>query len=77
MRITSKKIIAILSCLMIGATMLVGCSSSNEKSEEESNSDSKNKLIVGVSTEYYPWCFKENDENKGFEVDVWKEIEMR
>ena len=46
MRITSKKIIAILSCLMIGATMLVGCSSSNEKSEEESNSDSKNKLIL-------------------------------
>lgn len=77
MRITSKKIIAILSCLMIGATMLVGCSSSNEKSEEESNSDSKNKLIVGVSTEYYPWCFKENDENKGFEVDVWKEIGKR
>ena len=77
MGVTSKKITTILSSLMIGVTMLVGCSSSSEKSEEASNTDGKEKLVVGVSTEYYPWCFKENDENKGFEVDVWKEIGKR
>lgn len=65
MGVTSKKITTILSSLMIGVTMLVGCSSSSEKSEEASNTDGKEKLVVGVSTEYYPWCFKENDENKG------------
>ncbi|MEG2246791.1 transporter substrate-binding domain-containing protein [Clostridium sp.] len=73
----SKKIIMILSSLMIGVTMLTGCSTSNEQSEEGANKDGGEKLIVGVSTEYSPWCFKENDENKGFEVDVWKEIGKR
>ncbi|SFJ52653.1 putative amino-acid transport system substrate-binding protein [Terrisporobacter glycolicus] len=77
MGVKIKKIITVLSSLMIGVTMLVGCSGSNDKSQDSSNKDSKEKLVVGVSTEYYPWCFKENDENKGFEVDVWKEIGKR
>lgn len=74
MAVTSKKIITILSSIMIGATMLVGCGKSEGDVAE---ADGKEKIIVGVSTEYSPWCFKENDENKGFEIDVWEEIGKR
>lgn len=77
MGVKSKKLVAILSTLVLGMTVLTGCSSSEEQKKEVSNTESKEKLVVGVSTEYYPWCFIESEENKGFEVDVWKEIGKR
>lgn len=77
MGIAKKRLFTILSSLMIGATVLTGCSSTKNPKEEVSNQEGKEKLIIGVSTEYSPWCFKENDKNKGFEVDVWNEIGKR
>jgi len=40
-------------------------------------SEGKTKVVVGTSASYRPWAFQENDEVKGFEMDVWKEIANR
>lgn len=39
--------------------------------------EGKRKVVVGTSASYIPWAFQENDEVKGFEIDVWKEIAKR
>lgn len=41
------------------------------------NNDEKNILKVGTSAELYPLNFKENQELKGYEIDVLKEIGLR
>lgn len=78
MKIKGKKLLTIISSLTLCLGILTGCSSGNEEKEKTAvKSEGVEKLVVGVSTEYFPWCFKENDENKGFEVDVWNEIGKR
>lgn len=78
MKLKGRKILAMMLTLMMGVTILSGCSNkaSGEKTEKEESKD-KGTIKVGVSVEYTPWCFKENDENKGFEIDVWNEISKR
>lgn len=78
MKIKSKKLISVLATVLMGSTILTGCSSTDGvKDGEKPKADGKGTLRVGVSVEYSPWCFKENDENKGFEIDVWNEISKR
>ncbi|MGO0881756.1 transporter substrate-binding domain-containing protein [Clostridioides difficile] len=78
MKLKNKKIFSLLLTLFLGTTMLVGCSSKeSEAPKEDTTTKDKGTLNVGVSVEYAPWCYKENDENKGFEIDVWKEISKR
>ncbi|MEG1254419.1 transporter substrate-binding domain-containing protein [Clostridium sp.] len=80
MKINSKKIISLIATLTIGLTIFSGCgnkTADGDKTSENSTTNSGKTLTVGVSTEYYPWCFKENDESKGFEIDVWNEIGKR
>lgn len=77
------KKIALLLGIILSFT-LVGCSSNagnTSKTDEkkpavEQSTDTK-KVIVGTSASYYPWAYQENDELKGFEMDVWKEIAKR
>lgn len=71
-----KKLGAILLTSALAVSMFAACGKEKNSDSEKSSSD-KEKVIVGVSTEYYPWCFKENDESKGFEIDVWNEIGKR
>lgn len=71
-----KKLAAILLVSALAVSMFAGCGK-EESSDREKSSNDKGNLRVGVSTEYYPWCFKENDESKGFEIDVWNEIGKR
>ena len=75
MKIKGKKVLALISSLALCMSVLTGCSS--EKEETAVKSEDNEKLVLVVSTEYLPLCFKENDENKGFEVDVWNEIGKR
>ena len=56
---------------------IVGCANNKESSGTPEESDEKTKLVVGTSASYIPWAFQENDEVKGFEMDVWKEIADR
>ncbi len=67
------------SSLLVGvmALSLVACGS-NEKGSKETESDAeKTKVVIGTSASYNPWAFQENDEVKGFEIDLWKEIAKR
>lgn len=34
-------------------------------------------MTVGIEGDFYPFCFTENDESKGFEIDVLNEIGKR
>lgn len=44
----------------------------NQDKEEE-----KTTIVVGTSASYKPWAFQEDDEVKGFEMDIWNEIAKR
>lgn len=37
----------------------------------------KDKLVVGVIDNCEPFCYKEDDEWKGYDIDIWKEFEKR
>lgn len=71
-----KKITSIILAVAVITSLLSGCGNKKDVSKK-ANDESKKSLTIGVSTEYYPWCFKENDTSKGFEIDVWKEIGKR
>ncbi|MGB5823421.1 MAG: transporter substrate-binding domain-containing protein [Proteocatella sp.] len=69
-----KKIIALLTSAIL-AFSLTGCSSGS--AQESADNAEKTKVVVGTSASYYPWAYQENDELKGFEMDVWNEIAAR
>ncbi len=50
---------------------LVACTST---SDEKKNTNDNNTIKVGTSGGYFPFTFYENDELKGFEIDVWNAI---
>lgn len=45
-----------------------------DSKKEETTVEDKNIIRVGTSGGYYPFTYYENDELKGFEIDVWNEI---
>ena len=61
--------------LILTICLLTGCGQSAEQSSAQTESSDVAKTIgVGVSGDFYPFCYKENDELKGFEIDVWNRI---
>ncbi|HCQ88633.1 MULTISPECIES: transporter substrate-binding domain-containing protein [unclassified Clostridium] len=79
MRTRSKKLLIALSTIVLGVTLFSGCGAKNVSEEPKNGEGEKvEKIIkVGVSTEYFPWCFKQEDKLQGFEIDVWNEIGKR
>ncbi len=76
----NKKISLILMAILVVMTMLSGCGKEKTTSVEGNNTKiDKNakKIIVGTSPDYYPWCYTEEGNLKGFEIDVWNEIGKR
>ncbi len=83
-----KKVLALLLVFVL-AFGITGCSGDNgtdtttdetqNETQDQTNdkSEEKKKVVVGTSASYIPWAFQENDEIKGFEIDVWKEIAKR
>lgn len=71
-----KKISALLLVGML-AIGLTACSGEKASVDEKEQTVEKTKVVVGTSAAYKPWAFQENDEVKGFEMDVWKEIAKR
>ena len=69
-----KKIIAILTVGLLAAVAFGGYSAvSNQSKNEEAKT-----IKIGMSGGYYPYTFKNNNNNlDGFEVDVWNEIGKR
>lgn len=84
-----KKVLSFILCGVMAVSMLAGCANKNTTPEEtketqenaqteESNvSEVKGTIKVGVAGDFYPFCFTENDETKGFEIDVLTEIGKR
>ena len=62
-----KKIKVLLLGILLG-TLFMGCG------KEESKKDA---IRIGTSGGYYPFTYTENDELKGFDIDVWNEIGQR
>ncbi len=58
----------ILTFLTILTFLFVGCGSENNSTPE------KRVIKVGTSGGYFPFTFYENDQLKGFEIDVWNAI---
>ncbi|MEG2337919.1 MAG: transporter substrate-binding domain-containing protein [Clostridium sp.] len=69
----NKKFISIMMMSLLLIFTLASCSST-----KETVSNTEGKIIkVGISGEYFPWCFKKDDKSQGFEVDMWDEIGKR
>lgn len=70
-----KRIIAAVALILGLGVLVAGCGTKSTAGETKPPAE---KVIrVGTSGEYYPWCFKKNDELQGFEIDVWNEIAKR
>ena len=80
-----KKTIGLLLLVILMMSLVTGCGQEDTKvskgeSEERTDikeTDDRKKLVIGTSGAYIPWAFKEGDELKGFEIDVWEEIAKR
>lgn len=74
MKLKKVFVALLVFALAVGVT---ACGSNQQASDVSGQTDGKTKLVVGTSASYKPWAFQENDEVKGFEMDVWKEIAER
>lgn len=73
MKKTKKFGILLLALIMV---LSLSACRSNEK-PVDTGEEAKTKVVVGTSASYTPWAYQENDEVKGFEIDVWKEVAKR
>jgi putative amino-acid transport system substrate-binding protein len=71
-----KKMGVALAIALMAALGLTGCSGS-EAAEKPVEVNESTVIRVGTGGAYKPWCYKENDELKGFEIDTWNEIGSR
>jgi polar amino acid transport system substrate-binding protein len=65
----TKKIIAVLLCVMSVVLCFAGCSSAGEA--EEITSDT---MLIAYTGDNSPFIYEENGEVKGFDVDLFKKI---
>lgn len=84
-----KKVLGLILCGVMAVSMLAGCANKNTtpedtketqknaQTEDTKVSEVKGTIKVGVAGDFYPFCFTENDETKGFEIDVLTEIGKR
>lgn len=74
----NKKFAVVLAVVVMCTMLFSGCGKKEEVKADENTPQEVEKVIkVGTGGTYNPWCFKENDELQGFEVDVWNEIGKR
>lgn len=67
-------LICALTCALT-LCLLTGCGSEPAQSKTAEAGETAGRTIrVGVSGDFYPFCYKENDELKGFEIEMWEEI---
>nr|WP_326167680.1 transporter substrate-binding domain-containing protein [uncultured Lachnoclostridium sp.] len=76
-----RRMIAGFLVAMMTAGLVAGCGSSDNSGEsaesEETTADSAQTIVVACSNAAEPYSFVEDDEHKGFEVDMWNEIAER
>lgn len=65
----TKRLLALVMAAAL-VLSLSACSSDKGSGDIET-------IQIGVAGEYYPFCYTENDELQGFEIDTWNEIGKR
>lgn len=74
----NKKVISVLSMLVLTAGLLSGCGSSSGSSSSSSSSDKVKTYIVGTSNNYKPFAYIDDSKNvAGFDVAVLQEVAKR
>lgn len=73
----NKKVISVLSIVVLTAGLLSGCGSSSGSSSS-SSSDNVKTYIVGTSNNYKPFAYIDDSKNvTGFDVAVLQEVDKR
>lgn len=88
-----RKIVSVLLCTALCASMMLGCSQPKEKEEEKTAQETTSEqettgekvdlglnmdsVTVATSPGYKPFEFKDGDELKGYDVDIWNEFSER
>lgn len=72
-----KKILSVLLCFVLSSVFLVGCSGEKKEEDSAKKEEKIESITVATSPGYAPFEFEENGELKGYEIDIWKEIEKR
>ena len=67
-----KGLLALL--LTLSMTLLTACGAQTQPTEEKTATSDVQTVRVGVSGDFYPFCYKENDQLKGFEIDLWEQL---
>lgn len=67
-----KGLLALL--LTLSMTLLTACGAQTQPTEEKTATSDAQTVRVGVSGDFYPFCYKENDQLKGFEIDLWEQL---
>ena len=62
-----KRIVLLFAAVTAVVFLFAGCS----------DKEIGDKLTIGVAGEYYPFCYTEDDNLQGFEIDMWNEIGKR
>jgi|GluameStandDraft_1065615.scaffolds.fasta_scaffold00108_40 putative glutamine transport system substrate-binding protein len=71
-----KKVI-ILLCVFFLFLGLAGCTVSKNSKDLLSKIKLKNKIVIGIKNDSKPFGYIENDELKGFDVDIAKSVSRR
>ncbi|MBU3227310.1 transporter substrate-binding domain-containing protein [Clostridium algidicarnis] len=72
-----KRFMILVLSVIVGGTFLVGCGNSKTATTNQDNNKEEKTILVGTSPDYYPWCYTQNGNLQGFEIDVWNEIGKR
>lgn len=71
-----KKIFKLFLCVLL-ISLVTSCSSGNEKANNKSGNQEEKILRVGVTAQYKPWCYKQNNEIVGIDPEILKEVGKR
>ena len=66
-----RRLVAVMMTAAI--CLLAGCTA-DTGTQTQDNTGSAQVVRVGVSGDFYPFCYKEDDQLKGFEIDLWERI---
>lgn len=72
-----KRSIILVLVLTFVLGLMAGCGTEPAASDTQNSGGTGEILKIGVSGEYYPFCYTENDNLQGFEIDAWNEIGSR
>lgn len=68
-----KKVLLLFVLVIFSGNILTACASSSA----DNATSSQQKVKIGVTATYIPWCYQKDGVLQGYEIDVWNEIASR